>query len=69
MKDYEYYGKAVYWPSIPIRKAKEKLDPRFATDEELRDFIMEFKVIPASIAYSQPAVVTLPNNPTDSGKL
>lgn len=29
---------------ITFRKAKEKLDPRFATDEELRDFIMEFKV-------------------------
>ncbi|KAI9288150.1 hypothetical protein BC943DRAFT_184973 [Umbelopsis sp. AD052] len=26
-----------------IKKAKEKLDPRFATDEELREFIMEFK--------------------------
>ncbi|GAB5586597.1 DNA repair protein rad2 [Umbelopsis nana] len=29
--------------SDEIKKAKEKLDPRFATDEELRDFIMEFK--------------------------
>ncbi|KAJ2964977.1 hypothetical protein NQZ79_g88 [Umbelopsis isabellina] len=26
-----------------IAKAKKELDPRFATDEELRDFIMEFK--------------------------
>ncbi|KAG2178106.1 hypothetical protein INT43_003359 [Umbelopsis isabellina] len=26
-----------------IAKAKKEMDPRFATDEELRDFIMEFK--------------------------
>jgi hypothetical protein len=66
---YEFWNSIVLtrYHQILIRKAKEKLDPRFATDEELREFILEFKVLPAFSIYSQPNITVSTDNPIDVG--